>query len=262
MDEEAEEEKRIETVFFFKNFPRVCLILCWLKADMLSGQICPQSRYSASMDFNCKADRLTASVPQMLVREKEGRREGEERQETRSDGLLIEVLTAIVLGMEQMGHNNLTLNLLLSVCVCVHTCVGSHVSRCDSWKMCLRTTSSILQRALQLRSFSFWEDGGAGGEGRAHSGLSGFSPGLAAACIEMRKSLCRLLVPTDASSGEGVWQLLPPTAYTPECPLHSKQSSGSELKSFLFSLVQNEIIKMIPYPVLGWGGMGGLKMYE
>jgi hypothetical protein len=73
----------------------------------------------------------------------------------------MEVLIDIALGMGQMEKESLTLNLLLSVCVCVcvHTSVSSHVSRCDSWKMCLRAISSFLN-GLSSKPSPFSEEEG------------------------------------------------------------------------------------------------------
>lgn len=89
MEEEAEEEKgkEIKGLFVFQELSRVfCLILCWLKVDAPSDQICSGQPGGHHLPYSCsirayyqcfsgKTDQLTVSVQQMLMKEKEGGRE-------------------------------------------------------------------------------------------------------------------------------------------------------------------------------------------
>lgn len=70
---------------------------------------------------------------------KEGREEGDKLG---TKVLLMGVFITAALSVGHMEQENL--KLLISECACVYMSVSSHVSRCDSWKMCLRTTSSFL----------------------------------------------------------------------------------------------------------------------
>lgn len=69
------------------------------------------------MGFNPKTEQPTASIQQMFVKKRKGGRTAGDQE---CQGVLVDVLNAIALSTEQMEHQILTLNLLLSVRVCKH----------------------------------------------------------------------------------------------------------------------------------------------